>query len=240
MNVYEEQAARQLRKWQAEMQAHASFTSKVSSNIQGRINRAIPEKVHEVITTSIRQMTRAVFFGAGFINPKPLEKASLRIREYRVQGRIRFYRDTATAEGAITGAGGFLLGLADFPIWLTLKMKLLFEIAALYGFDVSDYRERLYILHIFQITFSNQAQRGRVYANLADWDGYLSKLPGDIHAFDWRTFQQDYRDFIDIAKMIQLVPGIGAVAGAYVNHRLTGKLGEFAMNAYRMRLLPAG
>lgn len=240
MNVYEEQAARQLRKWQAEMQAHASFTSKVSSNIQGRINRAIPEKVHEVITTSIRQMTRAVFFGAGFINPKPLENTSLRVREYRVQGRIRFYRDTATAEGAITGAGGFLLGLADFPIWLTLKMKLLFEIAALYGYDVSDYRERLYILHIFQITFSNQAQRGRVYANLADWDGYLAKLPGDIHAFDWRTFQQDYRDFIDIAKMIQLVPGIGAVAGAYVNHRLTGKLGEFAMNAYRMRLLPAG
>lgn len=237
MTIYEEQAARKLQKWQLEMQQHASFTSKVSSNIQGRINRAIPEKVHEVITTSIRQMTRAVFYGADFINPKPLLQASLRVREHRVMGRIKFYRNAATAEGAVTGAGGILLGLADFPLWLALKMKLLFEIAALYGYDVRDYRERLYILHIFQLTFSNQDQRKKVYQHLVSWDDYLQSLPQDINAFDWRTFQQDYRDYIDIAKLIQLIPGIGAVAGAYVNHRLTGKLGEFAMNAYRLRLI---
>lgn len=238
MTIYERQVARKLWKWQVEMQKHASFTSKVSSNLQGRINRAIPEKVHEVITTSIRQMTRAVFYGADFINPTPLEHASLRVREHRVLKRIRFYRNTATAEGAITGAGGILLGLADFPLWLALKMKLLFEISALYGYHVSDYRERLYMLHIFQLTFSNQDKRNKVYAQLADWDANLQQLPQDINAFDWRTFQQDYRDYIDIAKLIQLVPGIGAVAGAYVNHRLTGRLGEYAMNAYRMRLLP--
>jgi hypothetical protein len=33
------------------------------------------------------------------------------------------------------------------------------------------------------------------------------------------------------------MPGIGAVVGAYANHRLTEKLGRSAMNAYRMRLL---
>lgn len=235
MNAYEEQAARQLRKWQAEMQEHPSFTGKVSKNIQDRINRAIPEKVHQVITTSIREMTRAVFYGAGFINPKPLEKASLRVREHKVRGRIRFYRNTAAAEGAVTGAGGILLGLADFPLWLALKMKLLFEISALYGYDVRDYRERLYMLHIFQITFSTGQQRISVYTTLANWEAYLQDLPQDINAFDWRTFQQDYRDYIDIAKLIQLIPGIGAVAGAYVNHRLTEKLGNYAMNAYRLR-----
>lgn len=236
MNAYEEQAFRQLRKWQAEMQEHPSFTGKVSKNIQDRINRAIPEKVHQVITTSIREMTRAVFYGAGFINPQPLERASLRVREHKVRGRIRFYRNTAAAEGAVTGAGGILLGLADFPLWLALKMKLLFEIAALYGYDVRDYRERLYMLHIFQLTFSAQQQRTSVYTTLANWEVYLQGLPRDINAFDWRTFQQDYRDYIDIAKLIQLIPGIGAVAGAYVNHRLTEKLGNYAINAYRLRL----
>lgn len=238
MTPYEELAARKLQKWQLEMQQHASFTAKVSGNIQNRINRAIPERVHDVITTSIRQMTRAVFYGADVINPKPLQHASLRVREHRVMGRIKFYRNAATAEGAVTGAGGILLGLADFPLWLALKMKLLFEIAALYGFDVRDYRERLYMLHIFQLTFSNQDQRKKVYQHLVSWEDYLQSLPQDINAFDWRTFQQDYRDYIDIAKLIQLIPGIGAVAGAYVNHRLTGKLGEFAMNAYRLRLIP--
>src|SRR3546814_7899569 len=97
------------------------------------MNRAIPEKVHNVMTTSIREMTRGVFYGAGFLNPSPLEQASLRVREHRVRGRIRFYRNAATAEGAVTGAGGILLGLADFPLWLALKMKLLFEIASQIG-----------------------------------------------------------------------------------------------------------
>jgi hypothetical protein len=53
--------------------------------------------------------------------------------------------------------------------------------------------------------------------------------------FDWRTFQLEYRDYIDIAKLLQLVPFIGAPVGAYVNHRLTEKLGKAAMNAYRLR-----
>jgi hypothetical protein len=48
-------------------------------------------------------------------------------------------------------------------------------------------------------------------------------------------FQQEGRDYLDLAKLVQLVPVIGAVGGAYVNHRLTHKLGNFAMNAYRMR-----
>jgi hypothetical protein len=74
---------------------------------------------------------------------------------------------------------------------------------------------------------------------LERWKDDVFLLPADIHQFDWRSFQQEYRDYIDIAKLLQLVPGIGAVVGAYVNHRLTEKLGQYAMNAYRMRTLPA-
>ena len=54
---------------------------------------------------------------------------------------------------------------------------------------------------------------------------------------DWRSFQQEYRDYIDLAKLLQLVPGIGAFVGAYVNNKLVDKLGEYAMYAYRMRIL---
>lgn len=136
---------------------------------------------------------------------------------------------------AITGAGGILLGLADFPIWLTLKMKMLFEITALYGHDTSRYQERVYMLHIFELCFSSPVHRNKVYGILADWSNYEKSLPADINDFNWRNFQQEYRDYIDIAKLLQLVPGIGAAVGALVNHRLTMKLGKTAMNAYRMR-----
>ena len=48
--------------------------------------------------------------------------------------------------------------------------------------------------------------------------------------------QLEYRDYIDLAKMAQLIPGIGAVVGVVVNYKLIKKLGTTAMNAYRMRL----
>ena len=76
------------------------------------------------------------------------------------------------------------------------------------------------------------------------WDQRKEFLPDDINQFEWREFQQEYRDYIDLAKMAQLIPGVGAVVGFVVNYRLIKKLGVTAMNAYRMRyfekkLLPA-
>ena len=59
--------------------------------------------------------------------------------------------------------------------------------------------------------------------------------PASIDEFDWRTFQQQYRDYIDLAKLAQLVPIIGAPVGAVVNYRLVRKRGDTAINAYRMR-----
>ena len=74
---------------------------------------------------------------------------------------------------------------------------------------------------------------------LENWDQCKTDLPETFKDFDWRNFQQEYRDYIDLAKLLQLIPGIGAAVGAYVNHRLTKRLGLNAMQAYRMREQPA-
>ena len=140
-------------------------------------------------------------------------------------------------EGASTGAGGILIGLTDLPLLLGIKIKLLYELASIYGFDVKDYRERMYILSIFQLAFSSQDHVNKVFAKIENWDEYKNTLSDDINDLDWRSFQQEYRDYIDLAKLLQLVPGIGAFVGAYVNNKLVDKLGEYAMYAYRMRIL---
>jgi hypothetical protein len=114
---------------------------------------------------------------------------------------------------------------------------MLFELSAVYGHDVNDFKERLYILHIFQLTFSSQKGRQKTFHVMEDWEKYKNTVPASMEEFDWRNFQQEYRDYIDLAKMLQLVPGIGAVVGAFVNHRLTRILGKNAMQAYRMRVM---
>jgi hypothetical protein len=132
---YDLQVQKELKLWQRQMQKRPSLFNALSSTIQKRINRAIPENIHLVMTTAIKQMTRAIIFGSDITTRKPLVDISLEERERLILNNIKIYRNTATAEGAVTGAGGILLGLADFPIWLTIKMKMLFDIAAKYGFD---------------------------------------------------------------------------------------------------------
>ena len=210
-----------------------SFFNKASKRLQTKINRLIPEKAHEVITTVIKKMIQAVLFGARHTTSQPLQNASLAVRETLVTDKINVYRKTAAVEGGLTGAGGLLWGLADFPLLIGVKLKLLFEIAALYGYSTGDYKERLYLLYIFQLAFSSHEHRRNVFLKMQNWNEQpLPPNPGD---FDWRTLQQEYRDYIDIAKMAQLVPLIGAPVGFVVNYRLVKKLGRTAMNAYRMR-----
>jgi hypothetical protein len=237
MNAYESLAFSELTAWQKKMLRRPSLLNHLSKKIQTKINTWIPEKVHRAITVAIKQMIRVVLFGAKYTTSHPFKEASLQEREEAVQKKIDWYKNTAAVEGGVTGAGGILLSLADFPVLIGFKIKLLFEIAALYGFDVNDFKERIYLLHIFELAFSSHSHRKNVYLRMTDWAEKSKKLPNDINQFDWRNFQQEYRDYIDLAKMAQMVPLIGAPVGLIVNYRLIRKLGVTAMNAYRMRLL---
>ncbi len=237
LQTYDRLAYLEMTAWQKKMVRKPSLLNYLSKKIQTKVNNWIPEKVHQAITTTIKQMIRAVLFSAQYVTSQPLTNASLQEREEGVQKKIDWYKNTAAVEGGITGAGGILLSFADFPVLIGFKIKLLFEIASLYGFDVNDYKERVYLLHIFELAFSGDAHRKKVYLKMTDWAEKSKKLPADINQFDWRNFQQEYRDYIDLAKMAQMIPLIGAPVGLIVNYQLIKKLGITAMNAYRMRLL---
>lgn len=236
-NLYDNTVSKELAAWQKTMLRRPSLFNDLSKRMQTKVNSWIPEKIHVAITAAIKQLIRGVLFGAKHTTAKPMQFVSLLETETAVLKKIDNYKKTAAAEGGITGAGGILLGLADFPILLGIKLKLLFEIANQYGFDVEDYKERVYLLHIFELAFSSHAHRKTVYLKMTDWENKKQLLPDDIHQFEWRNFQQEYRDYIDLAKMAQLIPLIGAPVGIIVNYRLIKKLGNTAMNAYRMRIL---
>ena len=238
MENYELQALRELKRWQIKMTKRPSLVSGLTKGLQNRVNNLIPEKVHITMTAAIKNMVHAVLIGSEYTTRKPLtESLSLEEREALVLERVKFYKKAAAVEGAGTGAGGIFLGLADFPLLLTLKMKFLFDSATLYGYDIKDYRERIFILHLFQLAFSSDKRRNEVYQKVLNWQRTLEKYPPDVNlkGIDWRKFQQEYRDYIDLIKMLQMIPGIGAVVGAWANFRFLDTLGETAMNAYRLR-----
>lgn len=235
MNAYEEKAYGEMDIWKRRMMKDPSIGGALAKGVQTKLNGFIPEKVHHAITLTIEKMVKAVLLGSTYTSSAKKSEGSLQLREAYVKRVSRHYQHAATLEGAVTGAGGLLMGFADFPAFLTIKIKLLFEIAAIYGYDVKDYKERLFILYVFKIAFCSQQKRKEVLARMENWSEFIQTLPGDIDHFDWRDFQQEYRDYIDLAKMAQLVPVIGAVVGAVANHKLTARLSLMAMNSYRLR-----
>lgn len=241
MENYEKQVSYELQFWKMELMKKPSLLNNLATKVQTKINSYIPAKVHKAITITIKQMVKAVLFGSTYTtSAMPEADRSLLYREALVKAKIDSYSKTGAAEGGITGAGGFLMSMADFPILIGIKIKLLFEIASLYGFDVRDYRERLYILHIFQLAFSSKRGTQRIFKQMQNWENKLIVLPESADQFDWQTFQQEYRDYIDLAKMAQLLPVVGAAVGAVANYNLLKKLGKTAMMAYRLRVLDKG
>ncbi|MDZ5470214.1 EcsC family protein [Bacillus sp. 31A1R] len=234
MNEYELHAYKEVEDWKRNLLKKPRLINRLSKKAQIKINEMIPEKAHHIVTESIRKMVQATLVGSNFITKKEERSgATLADRDKLLQEKMNIYRKTAAVEGAGTGAGGILLALADFPLLLSIKMKFLFEAATVYGYDTDEYEERLFILHIFKLAFSSEEKRKETYYIIENWEEHKKQLAD----MDWREFQQEYRDYIDFVKMLQLIPGLGAIVGAYANYNLLDHLGEVAMNCYRLRLL---
>ncbi|WP_085523681.1 EcsC family protein [Tuberibacillus sp. Marseille-P3662] len=235
--TYEDYARLQCVNWQKKMLKPSWGLGHAAKSIQNKMNEKIPQKVHDIATESIKNMVKTVLFGSEITTRRqPLNGLSLQARETRVREKLKIYKRTASVEGAGTGAGGFWLALADFPMLLSIKMKFLYDVAAIYGYNVRDYSERLYLLHIFQVAFSSEEKRIESVWQLKHWQTTLQAYPS-LDNLDWQAFQQEYRDYMDLAKLMQLIPGFGAIVGAVVNYRFLDRLGTTAMNAYRLRIL---
>ena len=232
---YEAWARQEVARWRGQMLKAPNLLDKTTRGVQQKINQVIPEQVHKTATAVIEQMARAILTGSNVVAAAPLLDAPLAVRDARAIATIGGYRTTAAVEGGVAGAGGFWLAVADFPALIAIKLKLLFDLMAIYGQSGKDFSERLYLLHIFQLAFSSAAHRAEVFRAMEDWDARTH--PQHLDDFDWRRFQQEYRDYIDLAKMAQLIPIVGAPIGAVVNWRLTQRVGDMAINAYRMRRL---
>ncbi|GGF15950.1 ABC transporter-associated protein EcsC [Halobacillus andaensis] len=234
MRNYEEKKYKEALRWSRSLEKRSGVIQRTSKGFQSKVNKKIPERVHSVVTESIKKMIELSLTSSQYIRPiEKQEDWSFYEREQLVIERLKQYKSTASWEGAGTGAGGFWLGVADFPLLLSIKMKFLFDAGQYYGLDVHRYEERVFLLHIFMLAFSSDQQRVKVRDLLVNWEN-----EGEARKqIDWKTLQIEYRDTIDLVKLMQLLPGLGAVVGYVANGRLLEQLGETTMNVHRLRLL---
>lgn len=230
--------------WRTRQLRQPGLWDKTTRGTQDRINRLIPEKVHAAVTATVEAMTKGIMTGSDVLKARPVTEGGLAARELKARSVIGRYRTTASVEGGVAGAGGLMLAMADFPALMAIKVRMLSEIVAAYGWGGGSARERLFLLHIFHLAFASARRRPEALAELEAWIASAAQMQpptddqaGDLATYDWRTFQIEYRDHIDLAKLAQMIPLVGAPIGAVVNWRLTDRLGETAIMACRLRWL---
>ncbi|MEM1485049.1 EcsC family protein [Oscillospiraceae bacterium PP1C4] len=231
MNLYEKHVEKELSRWHKEIIKSAGLFERTSKGIQNQTQKLVPHKIQSTITAAVEKMTQTILFGSGMLTIKEdTSDLSLAERDFLVQEQFQVYMKTAIAQGVGFGAGGILLGLADLPALMGIKIKFLFDSAKLYGYDTDDQNERLFLLYVFQLAFSSREHRMDVFRMLEKWDR------SDHLPMDWEKFQIEYRDYLDIAKLLQLLPVVGSVVGGTSNYKLMNRLKINVMNCYRMRI----
>lgn len=230
--MYERDVEEELRRWRRLLLRKDSIIQAKASSLQKRMNEKLPRIYHNVATVCVQKTVEMIIAGVAFTHKDPEGRPlSLQERELRTRRVFATYRRMAIVEGVGTGAGGVIAGLTDFPLLLTLKMKALFDVAAIYGYSTAEQCERVYLLLIFQLAFSTGEMKKSVLEKI---DAYSKAGMSDV---DWHAWQMHYRDYIDLPKTLQLVPGLGAFIGGFVNRSLFYQLEETTINVYRLRWL---
>ncbi|WRS26913.1 EcsC family protein [Oscillospiraceae bacterium MB08-C2-2] len=232
MNLYQKHVDAQLDRWHSEILGSAGLLERASKGIQNSTQKLIPAKVQKAITAAVETLVQSILYGSGFLSiQEDTSNLLLAERDFLVQEQFQSYKKAAVVQGVGLGAGGVILGLADLPTLMAIKIKFLFDSAKLYGYDPSLREERLFMLYVFQLAFSSREHRLDTFHILEGWES--NPRP----ELDWEKFQTEYRDYIDLAKLLQLLPVVGSLAGGTANHNLMNRLKVNTMNCYRMRIL---
>lgn len=175
---------------------HRDGSKKTSKTIGTRINHIIPPKVHTVITTTIKSIVRTALFGAEYTPRRSVQHGlDLETADEEAKELFNLYQKIAVAEGAGTGAGGIMFSMVDFPALIGIKMKYLFETAHVYGYDTKQFSERIFILKLFQMTYSGAENRARLLDSIKHWHIEKEQWISDADYsknMDWDSFQKEY------------------------------------------------
>ena len=118
---YEARVLAEAEDWRERQLRRPGLWDMATRATQDRINRIIPERVHQIVTSGVELTTRGIMTGADWTTAKPLLHGSLRKREELIQTRVDFYRTTASVEGASSGFGFSTMALTCSTRSATLR-----------------------------------------------------------------------------------------------------------------------
>lgn len=224
--------------------------------LTGRIREKIPEKAMVSLEAAFEKGFTLIFTkGDNLIDKMGIEKAR---REYEVYaasldkmiyeetlkavdkaagGRTAMTKGISTAEGS--GLGIFGIGLPDIPIFLAMLLKTSYEIAAGYGIDFRDEREKRYTLALLNTIFSSGSEK-RAFSDECDAIGdaidHGDEIDTEIHQDDIELVSNILATDMLVAKFLQGFTFAGVIGGP-INLHMVHKVSKIAKIKYKKRFL---
>lgn len=242
LTPFEKMIVRRVKKMEVELNRVSSW-QQWSKNMQQKFDGLIPQKVHRSLAYALEKGVKGFLQGLNLLAKKEIITTSQDVHSLEelteeAQKIVQRYKKMALVEGAGTGFGGLLSSAIDFPLLLSIKLKLLQELALLFGYRLSNFEERVYILKIFQLQFSGREYKQKVWKDLKHWEKQKYLIPWQSwETFNWDDFYMEYKQSIEWRKLLQIIPGFGAIVGAWANHSFLDDLGRTAILCLQWRRL---
>ncbi len=154
----------------------------------------------------------------------------------RLSIRSRFIgKSVAFVEGA--GLGLLGIGIPDIPLFISVMLKGIYEIATGYGFGYDSAQEKIYILKLIQAALTGENLKREKNIDVEAWAAKIENgsWSGSLEDEIEKTAKL-LSDQMLLAKFIQGLPIIG-VAGSIFNLSIYGKIADYASLKYKKRYL---
>lgn len=226
------------------------------SPLMVKIQDKIPENLNSTLETAFYKSFKLAFEkGYKYIEKtynKENKKLEFEINDYAVDkkfcdlsirklDRPSLYSNVlntsfSVLEGGVLGVLG--IGLPDIPIFISLILKTIHEVALSYGFDYNTAGEKAYVLLLIEGALSKDDRKIEVNKKLdALSDEMDHQAPSNIDLDEYmKSAAKVLSDTLLAAKFIQGIPLVGIVGGA-VNFNVLQKIGRFSKLKYKKRYL---
>lgn len=251
-NAIQKEWEKVLRQEQRFLHASRKKSPEWAQTMGTKIEEKIPDIVVEKLQQAFDKAFYVVFEKGEAIVEKTFSKENLHlefeVNDYRVEksptrrslrkveglskkGNLRNLCLT-TVEGVGLGVVG--VGLPDIPLFLAVLMKGLYEMAASYGYDYSEERERVFLLRLIQAALAEEDMR--VATDQAVEQCMNEPQMSYIFTDEISKTAKTLSITMLVAKFIQGLPLVG-VAGGIVNPIIYQKVQKYAALKYKKRYL---
>lgn len=224
--------------------------------ISEKIEEKIPDKVRATLESAFYNAFKVVFKGGSkyieklynkekikldhdinnYAFNKRATRKSLKLIDFQGKRSKLINSTISTVEGI--GLGVLGIGIPDIPIFISVILKTVYEIALSYGFDYENEEEKIYILNLINVALTSEEEKLYYSEKINEIENKIdlgivleNNLDDEI-----KETAKILSNTLLIPKFIQGLPIVGVVGGV-VNYQFVSKISKYSSIKYKKRYL---